>query len=177
MKFGNCNDPSLIKWFELLKSHLPETEQIQVVNEFFNQTIVYKTDQQVWGSSDYWATPIELMRKGEGDCEDYALAKYFTLRLLGTPSSKMRITYVKALSQNMAHMVLVYDGLVLDNLVSEITPLVERGDLLPVYSFNAGGVYLPSIKGELQTSDAKNLSRWQDVLQRMVCEGFDLGDG
>ena len=177
LKFGNCNDPSLIKWFALLKAQLTESEQLRTVNDFFNETIAYKDDSVTWKETDYWATPIELMRKGAGDCEDYAIAKYMTLRLLGVPSSKMRITYVKALTQNIAHMVLVYEGKVLDNLVGDIRPVSQRTDLLPVYSFNAEGLYLPSVKGDLRTSDTKNLSRWQDVLQKMRCEGFDLGEG
>lgn len=177
LTFGNCNDPSLIKWFALLKDQLPEDEQIHAVNDFFNETIVYKDDLETWKETDYWTTPIELMRKGAGDCEDYAIAKYVTLRLLGVPSSKMRITCVRVLPQNIAHMVLVYEGKVLDNLIGDIRSVSQRTDLLPVYSFNAEGLYLTSVKGDLRTSDTKNLSRWQDVLQKMRCEGFDLGEG
>lgn len=127
--------------------------------------------------------PVESLVKGAGDCEDYALAKYFSLRNLGVPSEKLRITYVKALTRNQAHMVLTYyatpsaDPLVLDNLISDIRPASNRKDLLPVYAFNAEGLYMPGADGGKRKGDAKRLSRWQDVLQKMQAEGFAVGDG
>lgn len=137
----------------------------------------------IWRQTDYWATPVESLIKAAGDCEDYALAKYFSLRHLGIPSEKLRITYVKALSQNQAHMVLTFyssptaDPLVLDNLIGEIRPASQRKDLLPVYAFNAEGLYLPGAHGGKRSSDSKKLSRWQDVLQKMQIEGFAVGEG
>ncbi|MDM8349520.1 transglutaminase-like cysteine peptidase [Pseudomonas sp. sp1636] len=56
----------------------------------------------MWGERDYWATPIEALVKGAADCEDYSLAKYFSLRQLGVPTGKLRLTYVKALKLNQA---------------------------------------------------------------------------
>ncbi|MNN73882.1 hypothetical protein D3C81_1900380 [compost metagenome] len=99
------------------------------------------------------------------------------------PSEKLRITYVKALTRNQAHMVLTYyatpsaDPLVLDNLISDIRPASNRKDLLPVYAFNAEGLYMPGADGGKRKGDAKRLSRWQDVLQKMQAEGFAVGDG
>ncbi len=85
-----------------------ELEQLQVVNRFFNQQLRYVEDIDLWHEVDYWATPVQALIKGAGDCEDYAIAKYFSLRRMGIPSEKLRITYVKALRQNRAHMVLTY---------------------------------------------------------------------
>lgn len=160
---------------------LPEKEQLDEVNRFFNRQVRFADDNRVWQQNDYWATPIEALVKGAGDCEDYALAKYFTLRRLGVPSEKLRITYVKALRQNQAHMVLTYyaspgaEPLVLDNLIGDIRPASQRKDLLPVYAFNAEGLYLPGASGK--KSDTKKLSRWQDVLKKMRAEGFAIGEG
>ena len=104
-----------------------------------------------------------------------------TLRRLGVPSDKLRITYVKALKYKQAHMVLTYyatptaDPLVLDNLIPEIRPASQRRDLLPVYAFNAEGLYLPGSVGK--KSDSKKLSRWQDLLKKMRAEGFAIGEG
>jgi len=169
-------------WQQLLAANksLSEPEQLKVVNLFFNRQLRYEEDSDLWHQVDYWATPIESLRKGAGDCEDYAIAKYFSLRHLGVSSDKLRITYVKALRLNRAHMVLTYYStpeampLVLDSLVDAIEPASQRTDLLPVYAFNAEGVWLPGSKGDKKVSDTKRLSRWQDVLKKMQAEGFPL---
>lgn len=160
---------------------LPERELLNEVNRFFNRQIRFSDDTRVWQQNDYWATPIESLVKGAGDCEDYSIAKYFTLRRLGVPSEKLRNTYVKALRQNQAHMVLTYyaspgaEPLVLDNLIAEIRPASQRKDLLPVYAFNAEGLYLAGSNS--RKSDTKKLSRWQDLLKKMRAEGFAIGEG
>jgi len=172
-------------WSQMLNGEggAPEGEQLKEVNRFFNQQLSFQDDTRIWRQTDYWATPVEALVKGAADCEDYALAKYFSLRQLGIPSEKLRITYVKALSQNQAHMVLTYyssptaEPLVLDNLIGDIRPASQRKDLLPVYAFNAEGLYLPGKNGGQRSSDSKKLSRWQDVLKKMQAEEFDVGDG
>ncbi|MFI8383521.1 cysteine protease LapG [Pseudomonas sp. NPDC079086] len=158
-----------------------ERDKLTEVNRFFNRQIRFVDDIQLWKQNDYWATPIEMLVKGAGDCEDYSIAKYFTLRRLGIPSDKLRITYVKALNYNQAHMVLTYyaspgaEPLVLDNLINEIKPASQRKDLLPVYAFNAEGLYLAGSNSK--KSDSKKLSRWQDILKKMRTEGFAIGEG
>jgi predicted transglutaminase-like cysteine proteinase len=169
-------------WQQLLATHqqIGELEQLDQVNRFFNQRIRYVEDGDLWHQADYWETPIEGLWKGAGDCEDYAIAKYFSLRHLGVAREKLRITYVKALRLNRAHMVLTYYTspqavpLVLDSLIDDIRPADQRPDLLPVYSFNAEGLWMPSAKGNQKISDSKRLSRWQDVLKKMQAEGFPV---
>ncbi len=162
-------------------ARVPEMERLEQVNRFFNRQLQFVDDTRLWRQVDYWATPIESLVKGAGDCEDYSIAKYFTLRRLGIPSEKLRITYVKALRLNQAHMVLTYysspsaEPLVLDNLINKIRPASQRSDLLPVYAFNAEGLYLPG--SPHKKSDSKKLSRWQDLLRKMRLEGFAIGDG
>lgn len=173
----------ILAWDELLRSavDLDEASRLDEVNRFFNRTVRFVDDIQTWQQNDYWATPIEMLVKGAGDCEDYSIAKYFTLRRLGVPSEKLRITYVKALNYNQAHMVLTYyasptaEPLVLDNLINDIHPASQRSDLLPVYAFNAEGVYFPG--SNIRKSDSKRLSRWQDILKKMRAEGFAIGEG
>ncbi|WP_395604396.1 cysteine protease LapG [Pseudomonas sp. B21128] len=169
-------------WQNLLatQKQVGEMEKLKVVNLFFNKQVRYVEDIDLWHEVDYWETPIEALWKGAGDCEDYAIAKYFSLRHLGVSSDKLRITYVKALRQNRAHMVLTYYAtpdampLVLDSLIDPIQPASQRTDLLPVYSFNAEGLYLPGAKGNKKVGDTKRLSRWQDVLKKMQAEGFAI---
>lgn len=170
----------LEQWSQLLEhaGTLEESEQLRAVNTFFNQALLFTDDVSIWQQLDYWATPVEALVKGAGDCEDYAIAKYLTLRQLGVPGEKLRITYVKALELDQAHMVLTWyatpasEPLVLDNLIAEIRPASQRPDLLPVYAFNAEGLWLPGSGGDRRSGDSKTLSRWQDLLSKMRHEGF-----
>ena len=156
---------------------LSEREKLAVVNDFFNSNVMFVDDIFLWNKEDYWATPIEMLSLGAGDCEDYSIAKYFTLKQLGVDEDKLRITYVKAIDLNQAHMVLTYFEnkraipLVLDNLINEIQPASRRQDLTPVYSFNGTGLWLAKSRGEGQrVGDASRLSLWEDLAARMRAE-------
>ena len=170
----------LSAWEQLLQAQLDEAEleQLRAINYFFNLRLRFRDDHELWLVEDYWATPVEALFKGGADCEDFAIAKYFSLRQLGVPSDKLRITYVKATQLNQAHMVLTYYEhpaavpLVLDNLIDAILPADQRSDLVPVYAFNAEGLWLPGSGGGRQLGDSKGLSRWQDLLKKMHAEGF-----
>ena len=169
-------------WQQLLLQlrYADEQTQLHAVNQFFNDKLRYTEDIDAWHDVDYWATPIESLRKGEADCEDYAIAKYFTLRQLGISEDKLRITYVKALRYNRAHMVLAWYltpeaiPLVLDSLTNTISPATQRMDLLPVYSFNNTGLWLPGNQNNKRVGDSKRLSRWQQVFIKMREEGFPM---
>jgi len=148
-------------------------KQLESVNYFFNE-VRFVSDLEHWGAKDYWATPIELLSTDGGDCEDFSVAKYFTLRELGVPDAKLRLTYVKSVTLDQAHMVLTYyptpasEPLVLDNIVSEIRPASRRKDLVPVYSFNGDGLWLAKVRGQGQkVGKAGRLSRWNDLKRRM----------
>ena len=153
---------------------LSEKEKLELVNQFFNSNVMFVEDRVVWKKDDYWATPLETLSVGAGDCEDYSIAKYFTLKELGLPEEKLRITYVKSIKLNQAHMVLTYYEtkraipLVLDNLTIDIEPANRRTDLVPVYSFNGGGLWLAKARGEGQrVGKASRLSLWKDLEKRM----------
>ena len=94
-KFGSQGRKIVEEWDSMLETSKNENilNKIKNVNDFFNQ-IPYKTDVVHWKKQDYWATPFEFMGTGGGDCEDYAIAKYFSLIKLGIPDEKLRITYV-----------------------------------------------------------------------------------
>jgi predicted transglutaminase-like cysteine proteinase len=150
-----------------------EETKLTEVNRFFNQ-FKYKTDKEQWDSDDYWATPEEFIGLYAGDCEDYVIAKYFTLRALGIEEKKLYLTYVKATELNMAHMVLSYFEtpksipLVLDSYELKILPADQRKDLLPVYSFNVGSLFLTNASAglgkKLPTDKVKN-SKWTELLK------------
>lgn len=164
-------------WQNLIDSSqsLNDLEKLDLVNQFFNSNIMFVSDATVWGKEDYWATPLEFLSKGAGDCEDYSIAKYFTLKELGVDEQKMRITYVKAVKLDQAHMVLTYFEnkhaipLVLDNLDIDIKPATLRRDLVPVYSFNGDGLWIAKTRGDgNRVGNVSRLLLWEDLAARMV---------
>ncbi len=146
--------------------------KLKEVNNFFNQ-LIFIDDIKLWGKEDFWATPLEFLGVGAGDCEDFSIAKYFSLRELGVADNKLRLVYVKALELNQFHMVVAYYPtpssvpLLLDNLNGDIKPATKRPDLLPIYSFNASKLWLMKQKGQGQLAGkASRLSLWNDLRQR-----------
>lgn len=162
----------------------PEIEKLKKINAYFNQKIEFGEDIDVWGQSDYWATPLESLGRLAGDCEDYSIAKYTFLKTLNIPNEKLRLTYVRAqITQQdrnivLAHMVLSYyatpqsEPLILDSLVPEIMPSSSRRDLTPIFSFNDKGLWVGTSskpKGE----STSHLSRWRNVLIRLQADGLN----
>ena len=162
-------------WFKVLSeaSTLDEKEKLLKVNNFFN-LFRFIDDSKLWGESNYWATPMEFIGVNGGDCEDFSIAKYFTLLQLGVQEDKMRITMVKATTVNQYHMVLAYYEtpasipLVLDNLDHEIKPAPKRKDLLPVYSFNGKQLWLNKEQGRgVLAGSSTRLEKWNDLNHRL----------
>ncbi|MCZ4371630.1 MULTISPECIES: transglutaminase-like cysteine peptidase [Vibrio] len=150
---------------------LSEKEQLTQVNRFFNQ-LYFVNDIQLWGKNDYWATPLEFLGSNAGDCEDFTIAKYFSLLELGVSDIKLRLVYVKAIELNQFHMVLAYystpnaEPLILDNINGEIKPASTRRDLLPIYSFNGKNLWLMKSKNGQLAGDSSRLSLWNDLRAR-----------
>ena len=148
-------------------------DKLAKINSFFNQ-LQFIDDSKLWGVENYWATPIEFIGVNGGDCEDFAIAKYFSLLELGIADEKMRITMVKSLTLNQYHMVVAYYPtpgavpLILDNIDGEIKPADQRNDLLPVYSFNGKQLWLNKEKGQgVLAGKSQRLKRWSNLNQRM----------
>lgn len=168
--------------FELMLTSargMDEAGRLQAVNQFFNRRILFRSDAEVWGQDDYWASPLEMLDKGAGDCEDYAIGKYFGLLALGVPSIRLRLVYVRAQigGATQAHMVLAYyatpdaEPTILDNLVGELRPASRRPDLDPVFSFNSDGLW-QGTGGQVAGDPLARLSRWRAVLDKARAEGF-----
>jgi predicted transglutaminase-like cysteine proteinase len=158
---------------------LDKDGQLDAVNTFYNRRIVFAEDIDVWGVDDYWASPLEALAQGRGDCEDYVIAKYFTLLTLGMPMATLRLVYVRAQvgGQAQPHMVLAYypqagaEPLILDNLLGSIRPASRRPDLTPVFSFNSEGLW-QGVAGASAGDPQARLSRWRDVMAKARAEGF-----
>ena len=114
-------------------------EQVRAVNRFVNRWR-YRSDTENYGRSDRWATPLQFFERA-GDCEDYAIAKYESLRRLGFPPERLRLVVLHDKARDLAHAVLaVYHGngvLILDNLAEEVLPQERVTNYVPYYSLNA----------------------------------------
>ena len=164
---------------------LDDLGKLAAVNDFFNRRIVFREDIEVWQQPDYWASPLETLNQGQGDCEDYAVAKYFSLLAIGVPTTRLRMVYVLANmgatggpgATQMPHMVLAYyaapgaEPMILDNLVGELRSASRRPDLTPVFSFNSDGLW-QGTGGPSAGDPVARLSRWRGVLAKARTEGF-----
>lgn len=181
-RYGPKGVQALRQWLDMLQQQAgkPLQQQLSAVNQFWNRAVLQTEDSVLWGRPDYWATPLETLGRGAGDCEDYVIGKYFSLLRLGVTEEHLRLIYVRARmggagsTQSIAHMVLGHyatptaEPVVLDSMLDPILPASQRRDLTPVFSFNAQGVYV----GGAQPSPVERITRWSDLLARMRQEGF-----
>lgn len=138
----------------VLKKSLKEESNIYVklnkVNDFFNE-FLHRDDIEIYRKNDYWATRKEFIFQGAGDCEDFVIAKYFTLLELGIDESKLSLLH--NLRKNQYHLVLAYQEdafsqvLILDNIERDILPLTKRNDILVLYTLEV-----------VDLSDERNIS-------------------
>ena len=180
-KWGREAPPRLMVWQRLVRDNKAagaapvrvESVSLKQVNGFFNQ-VTYLSDLPHWGMDDYWATPTEMLGSFGGDCEDYSIGKYLSLKEIGVPVERLRITYVRALRLGESHMVLAYyptpdaDPLILDNLNGTILPASQRPDLEPVYGFNDDDLWVQG--GASRKGGASNVRLWRDLLEKLAKE-------
>ena len=185
-RYGPDAEHAVQQWRRLIErlEGASEKQQLKQINKFFNDRVRFLDDREVWNTPDYWATPLETLGRAKGDCEDFTIAKYSSLLLLGIPLEKLRLTYVKARiggptsKLTQAHMVLAYypkpgaTPLILDNLIGQIRPANRRPDLIPVYSFNSAGLWVGGMSQPAVANPESRLSRWRDLLVRMQAEGL-----
>jgi predicted transglutaminase-like cysteine proteinase len=187
-RWGGGAATKFLAWQGLIQesSAGSDSDRIKRVNSFFNRQMQFAEDSVVWSQPDYWATPMESLGRGAGDCEDFAIAKYFTLLEIGVLPEKLRLIYVRAktgsedAAPTQAHMVLAYyaqpaaEPLILDNLIPDIRTASRRPDLVPVFSFNRDGVFSGIAGGgQAAAGGTGRLSRWEDLLRRAKAEGFE----
>lgn len=133
-----CN---IVKWHQMLAGlkGRSKREQVDLVQAYFNK-VPYIEDNVNWGKRDYWATPQEFLSRS-GDCEDYAIAKYFSLRKLGFSEHSLRINIVQDMNLGgIMHSVLVVnlegEELILDNQITQVRPVQKILHYKPVYAIN-----------------------------------------
>ncbi|MDP6350620.1 MAG: transglutaminase-like cysteine peptidase [Alphaproteobacteria bacterium] len=139
-KFNRCHYK---KWFALLEGLEGKKlkDQLKAVNKKLNSN-KYIVDMINWGVKDYWETPGEFFEK-YGDCEDYSIAKFLSLRALGVPAESMRVVVVKDLNLDVAHAILaVYTPkkvLILDNQLSIVVEARRIRHYRPIFSVSETG--------------------------------------
>lgn len=140
-RHGPTTAAAVRDWRSLLDSAASETDRLTRVNDFFNRRIRFDDDSAVWKQADYWATPLETLAAGAGDCEDFAIAKYVALRALGVSEERLRIAIVHDKVKNIPHAVLVVytseGALILDNQNKEVLSAESlRTRYRPIFSIN-----------------------------------------
>ena len=173
--YGTEASEDVAKWRQLVAELQSEDldEKLYQINRFFNR-FDFVDDLVHWQQKDYWATPIEFISTGAGDCEDYTIAKYFSLIELGVPEQQLRLMYVTALELRQPHMVLAYYEtptsipLVLDNINRRILPANKRRDLSPIYSFNGNGLWAAKAMGTgRKLRGSGPMKMWDDMVERL----------
>lgn len=187
-RFGSQRANVSRSWENMLRQAAQaetERQKLEIVNQFVHQHVRYRTDQRLYGVEDYWASPLETLGHGMGDCEDYAILQYVSLRQAGISDDRLRLIYVNARmggprsSITQAHMVLGYyatptsEPLILDSLIANIHPASQRSDLSPVFSFNSEGLWAGGATSPAASATAR-LSRWRNVLERIQQEGVSF---
>lgn len=173
---------NFVLWQSMLQSlsNSSVKDKLKSVNQFFAKTLRYRMDTKLYGVEDYWAPLSETIMRGAGDCEDFAIAKYFSLKKLGVEGDKLRLIYVNSRLAGsprnvyQAHMVLGYFDTpdaapyILDSLTPVIHRLSKRDDLIVKYSFNSEFLWVGKASLKLSESPNVKLAKWQAVLQQQT---------
>ncbi len=136
-RFNACH---LQRWQDFLETlqGMGTMQKIREVNRYMNEA-PYIRDPINWGVADYWESPREFFLKN-GDCEDYAIMKFLSLRRLGFSNSQMRVVVLKDQHLRVHHSVLaVYVGgqiYILDNQIKQVVKQERIKHYKPIYSIN-----------------------------------------
>lgn len=175
---GYCTNNQVVSsWNQMIDNaqDLNEIQKVETVNHFFNTHIRYSQDSENWNQNNFWATPFESMIKGNGDCEDYATAKFKSLLILGIPEDSLKLHYVK-LSYGRSdiqdpHMILVYEynqneSFVLDNFDARVLPYndLEGQNFVTLFSFNTQSLWVNNQVTD--QSPVRRISQWRNLLSR-----------
>jgi predicted transglutaminase-like cysteine proteinase len=147
--FSSPSDQAVINEFKAQIENmrgLPLNKMVVQVNDLVNSKR-YITDSRNYGQTDYWATPVEFLRKG-GDCEDYAIAKYTALRALGVPEDRLRVVILQDMQKNIPHAVLVVytdqGPVLLNNQIKRAVKVSSVDHYKPIFSINRHAWWLHS---------------------------------
>jgi predicted transglutaminase-like cysteine proteinase len=125
-------------------------EKLSWINNGVNRMIAYASDSQTYGSADYWAKPDEILLRGVGDCEDFAILKMAALVDAGVPAEAMSLVVLEDKRLRVFHAVLTVSTgsgtFVLDNLRNMVVRDTQLPDYLPLYSFSGDRAWIHGSK-------------------------------
>ncbi len=125
---------------------LSDRTMLDMVNRTVNAAMTYRSDAAIWGKSDYWASPVEMAMKGAGDCEDFAIAKYWALRGLGLADDQLQMVVLQDTRRQLFHAVLVVHtasgAYVLDNVTNNLRLDTAYAQYQPIMSFAGDKSYI-----------------------------------
>mgnify|MGYP003143547727 CR=1 FL=1 len=144
---ASCSSRGLRIWAETVNqlASIPAARRLAAVNSAINKVGRYRSDAAVYGVPDYWASPVEFFTNG-GDCEDFALAKYWTLKALGARSEDMRVVVVKIRSSSEGHALLQVGrsngAHLMDNRTNAVSRAAVDRRYAPIYAVSNAGSWL-----------------------------------
>ena len=156
---NSANDQIIQDWQKDLVRFqgMPLKKMADNVNRLVNQKR-YISDNKNWGKSDYWATPVEFLKRG-GDCEDFAITKYTALRTLGVPENRMRVAIVHDKQKNIPHAVLIVyteqGPYILDNQNKQLVDADRIGRYRPIFSINRTAWWLHTTPSATMVASAQ----------------------
>jgi predicted transglutaminase-like cysteine proteinase len=133
-------------------AYTDRAQQLESVNRWVNHAITYADDIKVYGRPDYWANASESLRRGKGDCEDYAVAKMQILRAMGVPQRDLYLVIVRDLVRRADHAVLAVRTdvgfVILDSNTDQVLPQGQVTDYRPILTFNSQGSWIHGFAAE-----------------------------
>ena len=144
----NCYAAPALRFIELveLAKHGSGRDRLERVNRAINAAIRYSSDLTQHGVIDLWSSPLASLESERGDCEDYAIAKYYVLRSAGVPAGELRIVLVRDLDTQEYHAVLAArqdsEWLVLDNRRMTLLDSYGIQRLQPLFAVDDQGVQM-----------------------------------
>ena len=147
------------------------------VNIAINRSVAYALDSPTGAAGDAWSTPFETLARGAGDCEDFAIAKFYLLIASGAPREGVRLLYAiyrwpDQAARPLPHLVTIAgwpraDPCVLDCIDPLLVPLSRRDDLEPLFSFDQLGIW-PGVGAVPHTGRQRRIERWQATQARTL---------
>ena len=128
-------------------------EKLAAINHYVNARVSFVDDSRQYGVADLWTSAAETLRRGRGDCEDYAIAKLQLLRRAGFAEQDLYLVILHDSLRRADHAVLVAraDGrmLVLDNGTDRLVDSYEMPDYRPIFTFSGNHVWTHGYRREV----------------------------
>lgn len=175
--FGQRRASLYLTGIEKIQNQTDPIMKARIAHQINLDLFNYASDMDVWNQVDYWASPLEFLNKGEGDCEDFAISAYMMLSASGIPKQNLRMAYVRLSLGGLVepHMVLLVGSpgqyLVIDNTRHAVLELAERKDLELVFTFDHQNLYIEQQPASIGSSQTR-MTRWREVIERSDAQGF-----